>query len=238
MKSKNVFTFITILFIMTIHVNAQSADKRFTVTRKSELNYLLYLPPDYNSEPNATFPLILFLHGRGESGSDLNLVNRNGIPRLISEGKNFPFIVVSPQNPATERTWDTRLLRFLLDEIIAKYRVDTTRLYLTGLSMGGWGTWDMAFRNPGRFAAIAPVCGFFDYVMRDELKNTPVWIFHGAKDDVIPVSRSVEMFEALWKQGNNVKITIYPEANHDAWTETYNNPELYTWFLSHKKGGH
>jgi predicted peptidase len=235
MKSKYSFTLITILFTMTSHVNSQSANKRFSVTRKSEVNYLLYLPPAYATEPTTTFPLILFLHGRGESGSDLNLVNRNGIPKLIAEGKEFPFIVVSPQNPASDRSWDTKMLKLLLDDIITTHRVDTSRIYLTGLSMGGWGTWDMAFRNPGLFAAIAPVCGFFDYFMRNELKSTPVWIFHGAKDDVIPVSRSVEMFEALWKQGGEVKITIYPEANHDAWTETFNNPELYDWLLSHRK---
>lgn len=229
---------IILFFTMANSVNtySQSGPKHFSKTRLVEMNYLLYLPPAYATDTHSTFPLILFLHGSGESGNDINQVKVNGIPKLISEGKDFPFVVVSPQNPSSDRSWDTKTLKLLLDDIIATYRVDTNRLYLTGLSMGGWGTWDMAFRYPGLFAAIAPVCGFFDYILEDdEFKPLPVWIFHGAKDDVVPVQRAVEMFQAVRKQGGEVKITIYPEANHNAWTETYNNPELYTWFLSHTK---
>ncbi|MCX6280366.1 MAG: prolyl oligopeptidase family serine peptidase [Bacteroidetes bacterium] len=227
-----------ILFVplmISANANAQSNTKHFSATRVVEMNYLLYLPPAYATDTHSTFPLILFLHGSGESGNDINQVKVNGIPKLIDEGKDFPFVVVSPQNPPSNRSWDTKALKSLLDEVISTYRIDTNRLYLTGLSMGGWGTWDMAFRYPGLFAAIAPVCGFFDYILSDELKSTPIWIFHGAKDDVVPVDRAITMFEAIRKQGGKVKITIYPEANHNAWTETYNNPELYTWFLSHSK---
>ncbi len=228
---------VLLLFAVSVSVPAfsQSSAKHFTKTRVVELNYLLYLPPAYATDTHSTFPLILFLHGSGESGSDLNQVKNNGIPKLIAEGKDFPFVVVSPQNPSSDVSWDTKSLKMLLDEVISTYRIDTNRLYLTGLSMGGWGTWDMQFRYQDLFAAIAPVCGFFDYILEDDYKPVPVWIFHGAKDDVVPVNRAVEMFQAVRKHGGEVKITIYPEANHNAWTETYNNPELYTWFLKHSK---
>ena len=230
---------LTIILFITmanpVNIFSQSSPEHFSKTRLVEMNYLLYLPPAYNHDSHARFPLILFLHGSGETGNDLELVKKNGIPKLISEGKDFPFVVVSPQNPSSDRSWDTKALKLLLDEITARYRIDTNRLYLTGLSMGGWGTWDMAFRYPYLFAAIAPVCGFFDYILGDEFKQVAVWIFHGAKDDVVPVDRAVSMFESVRKAGGEVKITIYPEANHNAWTETYDNPELYNWFLQHVK---
>jgi len=194
--------------IISITAHPQSIDKKFSITRSVGMNYKLYLPPGYNTEITSRFPLILFLHGSGERGNDLNLVNKNGIPRLINEGKDFPFIIISPQCPASERSWDTKTLKLLLERIIATCRVDTTRMYLTGLSMGGWGTWDMAFRYPGLFAAIAPVYGFFDYILSDEFKFTPVWVFHGAKDDVVPVDRAISMFEAVRKEGGEIRITL------------------------------
>ncbi|MCX6285363.1 MAG: prolyl oligopeptidase family serine peptidase [Bacteroidetes bacterium] len=231
------FILVSFTLLISSGMLAQTSANHFSASRVVKMDYLLYLPSAYNIDKQAKFPLVLFLHGSGESGSDLNLVNKNGLPKLISEGKEFPFVVVSPQCPASESSWDSRILKLLLEDIIANYRIDTNRLYLTGLSIGGWGTWDMAFRYPGLFAAIAPVCGFFDYILSDEFRSTPVWIFHGAKDDVVPADRAISMFEAVRKQGGEVKITIYPEANHDSWTETYNNPELYRWFLQHSKNG-
>ena len=109
--------------------------------------------------------------------------------------------------------------------------MNTGRIYLTGLSMGGYGTWSLAIAYPGRFAAIAPVCGGSEPFFAGRIKDIPAWIFHGAKDSVVPVSKSEEMVNALKKHGSNVKFTVYPEAKHDSWTATYNNPELYEWFL-------
>ena len=178
---------VLLLFAVSVSVPtfSQSSAKHFTKTRVVELNYLLYLPPAYATDTHSTFPLILFLHGSGESGSDLNQVKNNGIPKLIAEGKDFPFVVVSPQNPSSDVSWDTKSLKMLLDEVISTYRIDTNRLYLTGLSMGGWGTWDMQFRYQDLFAAIAPVCGFFDYILEDDYKPVPVWIFHGDRKSVV-----------------------------------------------------
>lgn len=201
---------------------------------KVELQYLLYLPEDYE-KAEKEYPLVLFLHGAGERGNDIELVKRNGPPKLIEEGKNFPFILVSPQCPEQTRwNYQTQSLIALLDEIESKYRVDKNRIYVTGLSMGGQGTWSLALTQPNRFAAIAPICGWTDTWEVCKINHLPVWVFHGAKDNVVPVTESQQMFDALKQCGaENIKLTIYPEANHDAWTETYNNPELYNWLLSH-----
>jgi predicted peptidase len=233
MKKLNILLLLLLpLWNMT---GAQTLRKEYSGNHAESMKYLLYLPPDCNSKPGEKFPLVLFLHGSGERGDDLNLVNKNGIPMLIAEGKEFPFIVVSPQCPADEMDWDTRVLKRLLDNVVVNYRVDTSRIYLTGLSMGGSGTWDMAFRYPGFFAAVAPVCGYYMKEQADGYGKTPIWIFHGAKDDVVPLSNAVEMYEGIVASGGEVRLTVYPDANHNAWTDTYNNPELYQWFLKQQK---
>jgi len=217
----------------------QSFEKKIQMTVKSD--YLLYLPDGY-SESKKRWPLILFLHGAGQRGNDLEKVKVHGIPKLISqEGRKFPFIIVSPQCP--ENGWWTGVseintLNALLDDIISRYRVDKDRVYLTGLSMGGFGTWRLAIEYPDRFAAIAPVCGRGETAKAARIAriaHLPVWVFHGAKDETVPIVESEIMVEALKKAGGDVKFTVYPEAGHDSWTETYNNPELYEWFLEHKR---
>lgn len=219
-------------------MTAQTSHKfSWTITKNIDLKYLLHLPDDY-SQFNNNFPLILFLHGAGERGNDLNLVKIHGIPKIVERQKDFPFIAVSPQCPENKwwaDPWLIEALNALLEEIVAAYRVDESRIYLTGLSMGGFGTWHLAMMYPEKFAAIAPICGGGMPWMAFRIKDVPVWTFHGAKDEVVPLHRSEEMVEALEKIGGNVKFTIYPEAGHDSWTETYNNPELYKWFLRHQK---
>jgi len=207
------------------------------ITTKAKLSYLLYLPDDYEKS-DKPFPLILFLHGAGESGSPLAKVKQHGPPKLIASGKSFPFIVVSPQSPGGG--WSPVILNALLDEIEASYRVDKSRVYLTGLSMGGGGTWTLAAANPERFAAIAPVCGAFrapqgGKAAATRIKDIPVWAFHGAKDRTVPIAQSETMVKALKELGADVTFTVYPDADHDSWTETYDNPKLYEWFLSHTK---
>lgn len=204
------------------------------VTFKVNLQYLIYLPKDYE-ERGDNFPLVLFLHGAGERGNDIELVKRNGPPKLVEEGTDFPFILVSPQCPeGTRWNYQTLSLIALIDEIENKYRVDKNRIYLTGLSMGGQGTWSLALTQPNRFAAIAPVCGWTDTWEVCKISHIPTWVFHGAKDDIVPVTESEQMVSALQKcGGKEIKLTIYPDANHDAWTETYNNIELYKWLLTH-----
>jgi predicted peptidase len=203
---------------------------RKTVT----VNYLLHLPREYGQNPGTRWPLILFLHGAGERGSDLTKLTAYGPPKLVAEGQELPFIVVSPQVPARS-TWDIDALNALLDEVLQKYAVDEDRVYLTGVSMGGAGTWRLASAHPERFAAIAPVCGWGDPAMAHRLAGIPTWVFHGAKDDLVPLQASQEMVDALKQAGSEPKFTIYPEVRHDSWTPAYNDPALFKWLLSHRR---
>jgi predicted peptidase len=204
-----------------------------TVTTKVHGRFLLFLPKEYGKTVKK-WPLIMFLHGSGERGKDLELVKKHGPPKMVESQPDFPFIVVSPQAPAGSG-WSPVELNALLDEVIQHVAVDTDRMYLTGLSMGGYGTWAFAVEYPDRFTAIAPVCGAGDTDRACRLKNVPIWAFHGAKDDVVPVRDDQEMVDAVKACGGDVRFTVYPDAGHDAWTETYANPELYQWFLAHKK---
>ena len=199
---------------------------------KVAMKYLLYLPEDYEQKPS--WPLMLFLHGAGERGNNLNQVKQHGPPKLIETGKDFPFIVVSPQCPQG-RWWEPVELASLLDEIVEKYKVDQDRIYVTGLSMGGFGTWSLAAHQPKRFAALVPVCGGGEPITAKLFAYAPAWVFHGAKDGVVPLERSEKMVEALKKSGGDVKFTVYPNAGHDAWTEAYNDPQLYEWLLQQKR---
>lgn len=209
--------------------------RRFTgqITRRVDLNYLLYLPPDYDAQD--AWPLILFLHGRGERGNDLELVKKHGLPKKLASGEQLPFVLLAPQCPAGSFwTEEFDALNALLDDAIAKLKVDARRVYLTGLSMGGSGTWHLATRYPQRFAAIAPICGTGNWLTAQErLLKMPIWVFHGDADSIVPISQSEKMVETLKAAGGNVRFTVYPGVDHDSWTVTYNNPELFDWFLSH-----
>jgi predicted peptidase len=200
-------------------------------------NYLLFLPEGYGTEKQP-WPLLMFLHGVGERGNDLRLVKKHGPPKLVEKQTDFGFIVLSPQCP--EDGWwpeETEVLINLLDDVVSRYDVDAERIYLTGLSMGGYGAWALAATYPERFAAVAPICGGGSLYMALKLKETPVWVFHGAKDNIIPLEESEKMVDAINKFGGNAKLTVYPDAGHDSWTATYDNQELYDWFLKHRKSG-
>ena len=203
-----------------------------TYTAKINLNYLLYLPKDYDSKDK--WPLMIFLHGSGERGSNLELVKRNGPPKLVEEGKDFPFVIISPQCPNGTR-WKTEPLLALLDEAVKDYKIDTNRIYITGLSMGGNGTWKLANEISNRLAAIIPVCGWGDPFTICEIGDLPVWVFHGEKDPIVPIKKAQDMVDALKFCKGNVQFTVYPDAGHDSWTETYNNPEVYKWLLEHTR---
>jgi predicted peptidase len=205
------------------------------ITKTLSCKYLLFLPEGYGKEQKR-WPLMLFLHGAGERGDDLNKVKVHGPPKIVETRKDFPFIVVSPQCPEDDWwTKKTEMLINLLDDIIARYDVDPERVYLTGLSMGGYGSWALASEYPDRFAAVVPICGGGNRIMSIFLKDMPIWAFHGAKDSVVPVEESKELVEAINARGGNAKLTIYPDANHDSWTETYNNQEVYDWLLEHRR---
>ena len=204
-------------------------------------NYLLHLPPDYKANKKKRWPLMIFLHGAGERGTNLSVVTKHGPPKVVKNKTDFPFILVSPQCPPGER-WDDETIMALRQHAIDKYRVDTDRVYLTGLSMGGFGSWSLAVSYPNKFAAIAPICGggetipilLADKRKQEQLRKVPIWAFHGAKDTAVKLEESERMVNAFKRIGSeNVQLTVYPEAQHDSWTETYDNPKLYDWFLSH-----
>lgn len=208
--------------------------KRFErqVTRTFSLDYWMYLPPEYGRDQRA-WPLVLFLHGAGERG-DLEKTRKHGPFKRIAAGQQFPFVAVAPSCPA-EQWWDPETLEHLLADLCAAHAVDEDRVYGTGLSMGGFGIWAMAITYPRRFAAIAPICGGGSPYMAYRIAHLPVWTFHGDKDPVVPLYESQRMVDALKKVGADVRFTVYPGTEHDAWTPTYDNPELYTWLLSHRR---
>lgn len=203
-----------------------------TLTRHARLPYRVFYPAGYDGS-DARWPLILFLHGSGERGDDLAAVERNGPPRVARE-RGLPFLVVAPQLPAGE-VWQSDALIALLDQVIARLRVDTTRVYLTSLSMGTFGAWDLAMTQPERFAALAVASGGGNPVEICRLKDTPVWIAHGAKDDIIPVAWSQGMAHRLERCGGHPRLSIDPDAGHDAWTKFFADPALYDWLLAQRR---
>lgn len=206
----------------------------------STLNYLFFMPRDTTAVINGKFPLIITLHGIGELGSDLWKLKNEGLPKILDGMNTFPFIVVSPQCPSsTEWYYNGGIqakVNTLIDSVIARYPVDTSRIYLTGLSMGGIGTLDLAIRYPKRFAALIPIA----FRIEDgwnvcAIKDIPMWAFHGEKDDIIPFNKAQTVINMLTVCGANPLFTSYADVYHDAWTRTYNNSLIYDWLLTKKK---
>ncbi len=226
--------------------------REFVGSNKIPLKYRLIKPIDYKF--GKKYPLVIFLHGAGERGSD-NLISLKHAASEFADPerrKLYPAYVVIPQCP-TDHKWSEvdwsqetssqpetasdslQSVKELLDEMIDQAGVDKDRVYLTGLSMGGYGTWDAIGRYPNFFAAAAPICGGGDPKMVNQFKKLPIWCFHGAKDDAVKPIRSQAMVEALKAVGSNVKYTEYPEAGHDSWSETYANPEFYQWLFAQRR---
>jgi len=204
------------------------------------LRYLLHLPPGYWTESGRRWPLVLFLHGRGERGADINLVRKYGLAKLMDTEPTADYIAISPQCPLTHEWPDlVDTLGRLLDQATTHLPVDAERVYLTGLSMGARGGWLLAVEQAKRFAALALICGRIptpDFLQRVVvLKDKPIWVFHGAKDPVVPMENSERIVAALQAAGGHPRLTIYPDADHDAWTATYNNPALYTWLFAQRR---
>jgi len=209
--------------------------RRTEIRLKFGFRYLLSRPTGYLKTSRRKWPLLVFFHGRGERGTDLDQLKRHGLPRLLAEGKTLPFVVVAPQCTEDVYWWNYPALDAFVDDMIERYRIDATRVYLTGNSMGGFATWALAQYKPERYAAIAPICGGGDVRLAANLHDLPIWAFHGTKDEVIPASRTTEMIAAIRAAGGSPKLTLYRGVNHDSWTRTYGNPALYTWLLSHRR---
>ena len=214
-----------------------------TGTNPGKVEYLIYLPKAYPTNSAARWPLMLYLHGAGERSDNVFGVTWHGPPKLVRQGHDFPMIIVAPLCPPKQWWNDMKLLR-LLDGVEKEYRVNTNRVYLSGMSMGGSGTWSLGLKHAERFAAIAPICGSgnpaflkkLDSEQTDAIKSLHIWAFHGAKDPTIPVTVSERMIGALKELGcTNVLFTKYPNADHDSWTITYNNASFYHWFLKYQR---
>lgn len=208
------------------------AEFKKDITQHKELSYILDLP---ENAPK-TYPLILFLHGAGERGTDLEKVKAHS-PFTYKDLIKEKVAILAPQCPEGQY-WDTEAVYQLLKEIMAKYPIDKNRVYLTGLSMGGWGSWKLADEHPELFAAVAPVCGPMNRPTLsracEQLSNKPIWIFHGALDDIVPLENSTTMFQKLKTCNNQVHYTIFEGDNHNSWDSAYSNPELYEWMLNQK----
>lgn len=217
---------------LSVHAQEIKAELNKEVKRQKKISYVL----DYPQKVKGNVPLIVFLHGSGERGSDLEMVKAHSpftYKNLIKE----PVAILAPQCPEN-MWWDTVTVYHLIKEIQKKYKIDASRIYLTGLSMGGWGTWKLAMEHPELFAAVAPVCAPADRVMEanvDQYKNLPIKIFHGGNDDIVSPINSINMYQAVKKINPTVTLTIFPDDNHNSWDSTYSDPELYEWMLSQKK---
>lgn len=208
------------------------------VTVKVGYRYSLYIPKEYSPGSKRKWPLIIFLHGSGERGEDLDVLTRNGPPKMIAAGHAFPALVASPQAP-DHNTWEPHSVKALVDALRREYHIDDDRVYLTGISMGGYGVWDTVMAFPHTFAAAIPICGSagVKFVAAERIKHLPVWIFHGADDTVVPAANSQRIYDALVEAGGTPKLTIYAGVGHDSWTRTYEDPDLWEWLFAQKRSG-
>jgi predicted peptidase len=256
------FSFLAVSLALIPHAAARTQETGFldrTVSlHGTAYKYQVFLPENWS--PKHKWPTILFLHGAGERGADGLLQTDVGLPRAIRENRSrFPTIVVIPQC-LTDHWWTQPEMEEMALAALAaatkEFKGDFKRTYLTGLSMGGFGAWDLAARYPGKFAAVVPICGgiaqsdHFRQMHPDLAKNgyadepksyadvtqkigkTPVWIFHGGADDTVPVDGSRKMNDALKAAGGNVRYTEYPSVGHNSWDKAYAEPELMPWLLS------
>jgi len=195
-------------------------------------HYLTYLPQKYDSTKHKQWPLIIYLHGKSACGNNLDKVRGYGLPFFTDRGMQLDAIALSPQCPSGNNWTTEDWLTPFLKEAFKKYRIDTCRIYLTGMSLGGFGTWDLAIKYPHRFAAIAPLCGGGKPQFVCALKDMPVWVFHGDQDEQVPIRRSEEMVDALRKCGGNPKFSVLKGFPHDI-HRIYQDESLYKWMLQY-----
>lgn len=189
--------------------------------------YLQYIPATYNQKQTYKWPLVIFLHGIGEIGANVNVLKNVGLVKVVA-GKQF--IMLAPQ--CTSSWWNSNVLQKFLQQVIKQYNVDPTRIYLTGLSMGGYGAWDWSEHYPQQFAAVVPICGGGTTSLACSLKNVPVWAFHNADDPTVNVQNSRDIVKAIKACGGKlIKYTENATGGHNAWTKAYADPALYTWLL-------
>ncbi len=232
---------LAFILLATLTLQACTAQSRLvTGSQQTEvretLHYYLYYPPGYTDTGAGRYPLLLFLHGGGESGQDLEMLKTGGPPKMLAEGHEFPFLILAPQNPHAKQWWNVRAVKQLLDSVVRTNRVDPDRIYLTGLSRGGSACWEMAVQYPDTFAAMAVVCGMAPVPYASWIdKQLAIWVFHGTEDRVIPFSESEQMVARLRKLGYNVTFTPYEGVGHNAWDQAYLTDGLFEWFARQRR---
>lgn len=196
--------------------------------------YLLWKPTDV--KPDEKLPLLVFLHGAGECGTDPQVICCHSVPKVFDEPHNYRCVMVAPQCP-TGHTWYLHLtdLRDFILNCVSEYNCDPDMVSLTGISMGGYGTWELAMDFPELFSAIAPVCGGGVAWRASILKNMPVWAFHGDHDDVVLPARSIEMVDAITRAGGHPELTLFHNVGHDSWDRAYRNTTCISWLISKKR---
>lgn len=214
--------------------NAQEIKAEFKkeIKKEQKISYIL----DYPENAKGKVPLMVFLHGSGERGNDLELVKAHS-PFTYKNLFPEPVAILAPQCPK-DLWWDTEAVYYLIKEIQQKYKIDDSRIVLTGLSMGGWGTLKLAMEHPEMFSAVVAVCPPVDRLFKvraSQYKDLPMKIFHGGNDDVIPPMNSIEIYQAIKKVNKNIELTLFPDDNHNSWDSTYSNPKLYEWMFAQKK---
>lgn len=205
----------------------------FTTNAKETLEYYLYHPANVTEERPG---LLLFLHGGGEAGAQLKHLKISGPPSLMEEGYPFPFLVLAPQHPHAQKWWNVAAVHELLQKVIIEQNVDPSRVYLTGLSRGGYAAWEMAMNYPETFAATAIVSAMAPTPYAHWLEHSmPIWIFHGADDAIMPVTEADEMAARLKELKFDLRYTRYPKTGHNAWDKAYKTDSLYIWMAQQKR---
>lgn len=209
------------------------------------------LRPKNEEKAGQKYPLVVFLHGAGERGTDNETPLVHGVVEFVKNQDRHPCFLIAPQCPSGKRwvevDWSSpshlmptepsapmQSLIALIEHLEKTLPIDSRRIYLTGLSMGGYGVWDLMARQPGRYAAAVPVCGGADETKAAELARTPVWAFHGAKDGVVVPQRSRNAIEAVKKAGGIAKYEEYPDVGHDSWNRAYANRDMHDWLFERK----
>jgi predicted peptidase len=201
------------------------------IVRKADYRYLLSKPEGYGRR---RVPLLVFLHGAGERGSDLQAVAVHGPLKEIAKGRKLPFLVAAPQCPRGQ-WWDADLVNAFVEHLVRTYRIDRDRVYLTGLSMGGFGTWSAAAKRPDLYAAILPICGGIDPDEVTSLVRMPIWTVHGDADMAVPISETVRAVDRLKELGASPRFDIVRGGGHDVWTDVYASDATYQWMMAQKR---
>lgn len=229
---------LSVCFLINLNssgVAQESLDHRlvaqsFTSKTEESLKFWLHLPEGYN-ESEEKFPMIVFLHGGGESGDDLEKVKIYGIPKMILAGARFPAVVIAPQNPRIQGLWDDKLVHALIQDQIEKHRIDTDRIYLTGISRGGFAVYRLAVQYPDMFAAAVIVAGGGPTPFARWCKEVPFWFFHGDYDIIVPAEEARRLVKAIKAAGGTAKYTNYHAGHHNVWDHVFTREDLYQWLF-------